>query len=77
MCPLSNDAAEMLSTDTLRRLVVELSLRLGALEEQVAELGVRRHPVTAASEATRAQRFRTAERSSSVNEKRLVYRLPR
>jgi hypothetical protein len=39
MSSLSDDGAETLSTDALRRLVVELSQRLGALEEQVAELG--------------------------------------
>lgn len=50
MSPLADDGSETLSTDALRRLVVELSQRLGALEEQVAELGDR----LGTSEAARA-----------------------
>ena len=36
--PLSDDGSETLPPDALRRLVVDLSQRLGALEAQVAEL---------------------------------------
>jgi len=39
MSPLSEDVSQTLTTEALRRLVVELSQRLGAIEEQVAELG--------------------------------------
>ncbi|MDQ1902418.1 hypothetical protein RAH32_18515 [Paracoccus sp. WLY502] len=38
MGPLSDDGSETLPPDALRRLVVDLSQRLGALEAQVAEL---------------------------------------
>ena len=38
MSPLSDDGSETLPSDALRRLVVDLSQRLGALEAQVAEL---------------------------------------
>jgi hypothetical protein len=38
MNPLSDDGSETLPPDALRRLVVDLSQRLGALEAQVAEL---------------------------------------
>ncbi|WP_306751905.1 IS66 family transposase [Paracoccus actinidiae] len=38
MSPLSDDGSETLPPDALRRLVVDLSQRLGALEAQVAEL---------------------------------------
>jgi hypothetical protein len=38
MSPLSDDGSETLPPDALRRLVVGLSQRLGALEAQVAEL---------------------------------------
>jgi regulator of replication initiation timing len=36
---LTHNGAEWLPTSTLRRLVLDLSQRLGALEAQVAELG--------------------------------------
>lgn len=38
MSSLSDDGSETLPADALRRLVVDLSLRLGALGAQVAEL---------------------------------------
>lgn len=38
MSPLSDDGSETLPPDALRRLVVDLSQRLGALEAQVVEL---------------------------------------
>jgi len=38
MSPRSDDASETPSADALRRLVVDLSQRLGVLEAQVAEL---------------------------------------
>lgn len=39
MIPLSDDGSRMLPPDALRRLVVNLSQRLGALEAPLAELG--------------------------------------